>query len=107
MTHPSPSRRRFVLGVGAIAATAVGIGAGSNVLAAGDSSLPLRIDVHAKEEYVVVTNTSPATLDLGGDVIDFEYNGTNHQKKTFPDGTTIGSGDSLTVATGAKPVSDA
>jgi competence protein ComEC len=49
------------------------------------------------EEYVVLTNTGDAPVDLSGWVLTDE----SGARYTFPEGVTLGAGDAVTVRTGA------
>jgi predicted extracellular nuclease len=94
--------RRSVLGAVATLAT-VGVGA-SQVI--GQESLPIEVtQVASEEEYVMFENTEMDNVDVSGYVVAFEYgNPDTDQRRKLPDGTVIGGGQSLIVATGAKEV---
>ncbi len=92
-----------MIGVGAATLGIAGLGAGSTVIASDHSGLAFA-EVNAEDEYVVLKNFTEGEFDLTGYVIDFEANGENEQDRSFPDGTVIGAGETLTVATGYKDV---
>ncbi|WP_158237371.1 lamin tail domain-containing protein [Halegenticoccus soli] len=91
-----------MIGAGA-ALSLAGFGAGSTVVASDHSGLAFA-EVNTKDEYVVLKNPAESDFDLTGYAIDFEANGENEQDRPFPDGTVIGAGETLTVATGYKDV---
>ncbi|WP_231183658.1 lamin tail domain-containing protein [Haladaptatus sp. DYF46] len=94
--------RRSVLGAVATLAT---VGAGSSQVIAQES-LPIEVtQVASEEEYVVFENTEMDDVDVSGYVVAFEYgNSGTDQRRKLPEGTVIGGGQSLIVATGAKEV---
>ena len=100
-----PTTRRNVLGA---VATLAAIGAGATQVI-GQDGLPIEItQVKSEEEYVTLENTSMDDVDISGYVVAFEYgNEGTDQRRTLPDGSVIGGGQSFFVATGAKQVPEA
>ncbi|MFH5798476.1 hypothetical protein [Haladaptatus sp. CMAA 1911] len=94
--------RRSVLGAVATLAT---VGAGASQVIAQES-LPIEVtQVASEEEYVVFENTEMDDVDVSGYVVAFEYgNSGTDQRRKLPEGTVIGGGQSLIIATGAKEV---
>lgn len=96
--------RRGVLGATAGLIT-VAAGAG-DVLADSHEMIEV-VDVNAEDEYVVFENAGEEEIDLSGYVVDFENQGPDTQTRPLPEGTALGAGEQLTVATGSVSVSDA
>jgi len=95
--------RRSVLGAaGALIAGTAGAG---YVLA--DSHTAIEIEVNAEEEYVVLTNSGDEEMDLSGYRVDFENQDPDPQLYPLPEGTVLGAGEQLKVATGYEDVPDA
>jgi hypothetical protein len=94
--------RRSVLGaIGAVAT--VGIGA-TQVIGA-DSDVPLVLEPHPGEEYLLVKNTTDSPFSLDGHYVDFEYvNDGEDQRYSIPSGYTIPAGGTIKIATGAGEV---
>lgn len=93
-------RRGFLSGASVVAATALGIGAGSTVLADNHNISVTITDVNPEGETVILTNTGDERVDISGYVIDWEYNQPDTQLNELPEDTEIGAGDSITIATG-------
>lgn len=100
-----PTTRRNVLGA---VATLAAVGAGATQVI-GKNGLPIELtQVASEEEFVVFENTSMDDVDVSGYVVAFEYgNPDTDQRRTLPDDTVIGNGQSFIVATGAKRVPEA
>ncbi len=75
----------------------------------GEESVPIEIaKVEPEAEFVTFENTEMEDVDVSGYVVEFEYdNDGTDQRRTLPEGTVIGGGQSLIVATGAKEVPEA
>lgn len=94
--------RRSVLGAIGVAAT-VGVGA-TQVLGA-DSDVPLLLEPHPDEEYLLVKNTTDSPFSLDGYYVDFEYvNDGEDQRYPIPSGYTIPAGGTIKIVTGAGEV---
>ncbi|KZN24026.1 hypothetical protein A4G99_06015 [Haladaptatus sp. R4] len=93
--------------MGAVA-TLAAVGAGATQVI-GKNGLPIELtQVASEEEFVVFENTSMDDVDVSGYVVAFEYgNPDTDQRRTLPDDTVIGNGQSFIVATGAKRVPEA
>ncbi|MGA9400706.1 hypothetical protein [Haladaptatus sp.] len=100
-----PTTRRNVLGA---VATLAAVSAGATQVI-GKNGLPIELtQVASEEEFVVFENTSMDDVDVSGYVVAFEYgNPDTDQRRTLPDDTVIGNGQSFIVATGAKRVPEA
>lgn len=94
-------RRRVLSGATVLAATALGIGAGSTVLA-DEHDIPVAIvEVNAEAETVVLENQGSSQVDISGYHIDWEHkNDQKNQTDPLPDGTTIEAGGTLVIASG-------
>lgn len=94
-------RRSVLSGATVLVATALGIGAGSTVLA-DEHDIPVEIvEVNAEDETVILENQGSSQVDVSGYVIDWEH--TNEQKNqtdALPTGTTIEAGGTLVIASG-------
>ena len=97
----TPTRRQYLLGSAALIG---GTGIASTVLAQ-DSLPPIKfVEINAEGEYVVIRNVGLGGINLSGYKINFEVADGTDQIRTFPDGTTVAGGGTLTIATGAKDV---
>lgn len=94
------NRRRFLSGATVVATTALGIGAGSTVLA-DEHNIPVAIvGVNAEADTVTFENQGSSQADISGYIIDWEHNGPQTQTDPFPEGTTIEAGATFVVGSG-------
>lgn len=104
-----PTRRQYLLGASVAIA-----GAGTTHTALGTQQNQLQLafgEINAEGEYLVLHNEGETAADIEGYVMDWEHaneDDTQTDELTQDAGeTTIPAGGSITVATGARPVSDA
>jgi hypothetical protein len=99
------TRRNVLAGLGATLA----VGAGATQVFGADSTAGVEItDVKDEEEYIVLKNVDEKAYDVSNWVVAFEYRNKDYdQRRAIPAGTTLESGETLTIATGAKDVDSA
>ncbi|WP_435157217.1 lamin tail domain-containing protein [Haladaptatus sp. DFWS20] len=78
---------------------------GFHLVSAQDAALDLDIvEVDDEGEYIVIENEGEQSYGLSGLTVSF---GDDYERFSFPDGTTIGPGESITVGTGSETNIDA
>lgn len=94
------TRRTVLAGIGAT--LAIGGGA-SQVIGQQDGTPEFEVlGVSATEDTITFRNESGGSVDLSGWAVDFEYgNDSVDQTSSIPDGTSVGAGEDIEVASGA------
>ncbi|MCO8256141.1 lamin tail domain-containing protein [Haladaptatus sp. AB618] len=86
-----------------VALTLIFSAAGFALVSAQNSGSNVKLTQNAEGEYVTIHNNGDQPFDLSGKTLSFDDGQTNY---TFDDGVEIGSGETVTVGTGAHTSMD-
>lgn len=86
-----------------VALTLIFSAAGFALVSAQNGGSDVKLTQNAKGEYVTIHNNGDQPFDLSGKTLSFDDGQTNF---TFDDGVAIGSGETVTVGTGAHTSMD-